>query len=318
MLKPKFAIVVPCFNEEECLPDSLKTLWSLMEKLINEEKISNESFIFLIDDGSADKTWEIIEKAHSLSGGKVKAIRFTRNFGNQNAIFAGLKAMKHFGADAAITIDADLQQDENKIEEFLEKYKEGYDIVAGVRQNGTEYSFFKKITSNAFYKLINLLGVNIKPNHSEFRLISKKVLDMLDLYRENSLFLRGLFYEFGLKTAYVDYSIKERKYGKSKFSFLSLLRLASAAIVSHSTKPLRIIFFLGLFVAVTSFIIWAITIFVEIVLNHDIGAIEPYEIWESFISGIQILSIGIIGEYIGQILIEVKDRPRFLIDKELF
>ncbi|MDO5437984.1 MAG: glycosyltransferase, partial [bacterium] len=254
----------------------------------------------------------------SLSDGKVKAIRFTRNFGNQNAIFAGLKAMKHFGADAAITIDADLQQDENKIEEFLEKYKEGYDIVAGVRQNGTEYSFFKKITSNAFYKLINLLGVNIKPNHSEFRLISKKVLDMLDLYRENNLFLRGLFYEFGLKTAYVDYSIKERKYGKSKFSFLSLLRLASAAIVSHSTKPLRIIFFLGLFVAVTSFIIWAITIFVEIVLNHDIGAIEPYEIWESFISGIQILSIGIIGEYIGQILIEVKDRPRFLIDKELF
>ncbi len=319
MQKPKLAIVIPCYNEEESLPKTLEKLWECFQHLINQDKISKESFIFLIDDGSFDSTWEIIEEAHNRSEKTVKAIKFTRNFGNQNAIFAGLKMMKFLGADAAITIDADLQQDENKIEEFVEKFNEGYDIVAGVRENGEEeYGFFKKTTSKWFYKIINWFGVNIKPNHSEFRLVSKKVLDLLDLYRENNLFLRGLFYELGLKTAYVNYSIKEREFGKSKFSFSRLLCLASSGIVSYSTKPLRIIFFLGLFIAIASFLIWAATIFVEVVLNHDIRAIEPYEIWESFISGVQILSIGVIGEYIGQILLEVKDRPRFLIDKELF
>ncbi len=141
---------------------------------------------------------------------------------------------------------------------------------------------------------------------------------MLDLYKENNLFLRALFYELGLKTCYVNYKIKERKYGKSKFSLLSLIMLASSGIVSYSTKPLRIIFILGLLIAIISFLMWTAVIFIEIVLRHDISAIEPYEIWESFISGIQILSLGIIGEYVGQILIEVKGRPRFLIDKELF
>lgn len=314
----KLAIVIPCYNEEESLPVCLKAVWNQINSLIDNNKISDDSFIFLIDDGSTDKTWELMEKAHELSGGKVKAIKFTRNFGNQNAIFAGLKAMKHFNVDAAITIDADLQQDETKIEEFVEKYKEGYDIVAGVRENNEEYTFYKKITSELFYKLINWLGVKIKPNHSEFRLISSRALNMIDMYRENNLFLRGLFYELGLKTAYVNYEIKEREFGKSKFSISKLIKLASTGIVSYSTKPLRIIFFLGLIVAIISFLMWVVTIFVEVILNHDIRAIEPFEIWESFISGVQILSIGIIGEYIGQILIEVKDRPRFLIDKKLF
>ena len=318
MCKPKLAIVIPCYNEEESLPLCLKAIWACIDSLTEMREISKDSFIFLIDDGSTDRTWEIIEEAHKLSNGRVKAIKFTRNFGNQNAIFAGLKAMKNFNVDAAITIDADLQQDETKIAEFVEKYKEGYDIVAGVRKNSDEYSFFKKFTSELFYKFINWLGVKIKPNHSEFRLISARVLNMIDMYRENNLFLRGLFYELGLKTAYVDYMIKEREFGKSKFSFSKLIKLASTGIVSYSTKPLRIIFFLGLFVAIISFLMWVITIFVEVILNHDIRAIEPFEIWESFISGVQILSIGIIGEYIGQILIEVKDRPRFLIDKELF
>ncbi len=317
MSKPKLAIVIPCYNEEESLPNTLKKLWEYKIHLIEKEKISPESFIFLIDDGSEDNTWNIIEKAYNDSNGRIKAIKFTKNFGNQNAIFAGLKMIKKYNIDAAITIDADLQQDENKIEEFIEKYEAGFDIVAGVRKNNEEYGFFKKLSSELFYKLINALGVNIKPNHSEFRLVSKKVLDMLDLYRENNLFLRGLFYELGLKTAYVDYSIKERAFGKSKFSFKSLIKLAASGLISYSTRPLRIIFFLGLLIAITSFVIWTVTIFVEIVLNHDINAIEPYEIWESFISGIQILSIGIIGEYVGQILLEVKDRPRFLIDKEL-
>ena len=181
MNPPKLAIVIPCFNEEESLPTSLKKLWDCMENLSNKGKIANESLIFLIDDGSTDKTWEILSEAHKRAPEKVKAIKFTRNFGNQAAIFAGLKMINFFDVDAAITIDADLQQDENKIEEFVEKFNEGYDIVAGVRENNEEYDFIKKQTSNLFYKLINWLGVNIKPNHSEFRLVSKKVFSLVDL-----------------------------------------------------------------------------------------------------------------------------------------
>ncbi len=166
MMKPKIGIVIPCYNEEESLPDSLAALWHVLDELIADSTIDKDSFICLIDDGSTDNTWKVIEQAYTDSCGKIKGLKFTRNFGNQNAIFAGLKAVKNFAADAAITIDADLQQDENKIKEFVAKYKEGYDIVAGVREKGCRYSFFKKTTSGMFYKLINILGVNIKPNHS--------------------------------------------------------------------------------------------------------------------------------------------------------
>ena len=220
----KIAVVIPCFNEEESLPNSLRKIWDCMEDLSNKGKISKDSLIFLIDDGSSDKTWEILSEAHRRAPEKVKAIKFTRNFGNQTAIFAGLKMIKIFDVDAAITIDADLQQDENKIEEFVEKFNEGYDIVAGVRENSEEYDFIKKQTSNLFYKLINWLGVNIKPNHSEFRLVSKKVLSLLDLYRENNLFLRGLFYELGLKLFNKRKKIRRIKIFFFKAFMLSKLR----------------------------------------------------------------------------------------------
>lgn len=316
MHNTKLAIVIPCYNESEMLPDSLKKIWAVLNILIDDKNISPESFIFLVDDGSTDNTWEIIEKAYQKSEGRVKAYKFTRNFGNQSAIIAGLDAVRRIGADAVITIDADLQQDETKILEFIKAYDEGYDIVCGIRKNRTD-GFFKKLCANMFYKFINFLGVNIKPNHSEFRLVSRRTLDILSNYHETNLFIRGLFYDLGLRTKYIYFDVKKRKFGESKFSFISLLRLAIQGIVSFSVRPLRFVFLTGFSIAFVSFLL-AIMCIIRLILDVDfMSALEPFEIWETFISGIQILCIGIIGEYIGQILLEVKARPRYIVDNEL-
>lgn len=316
MQDTKLAIVIPCFNEAQMLPVSLQRLWDILHKLIDEKYISPESFVFLVDDGSSDDTWKIIKKVHEQSGFNVKGIRFSRNFGNQPAIIAGLESAYNLGADAAITIDADLQQDENKIVEFVKAYDEGYDIVCGIRKNRTD-GFFKKTCSNLFYKVINFLGVNIKPNHSEFRLVSKRTLGILSKYKETNLFLRGLFYDLGLKTKYINFEVKEREFGKSKFSFLSLLALAARGIVSFSIRPLRIVFFLGFSISFISLLL-AIACIVRLVLHLNfLQGLEFFETWETFTTGVEILCIGIIGEYIGQILTEVKARPRYITDEEL-
>ncbi len=313
----KLAIIIPCYNEEETLPHTLKKLWDVIHDLIRDRVISADSFIFLVDDGSKDRTWEIINTAHKRSFCKIKAVRFSRNYGNQAAILAGLKESEKLGVDAALTIDADLQQDVNKIRDFVQAYNEGYDIVAGVRNDRSTDSFFKKICSNAFYKIINILGVNITPNHSEFRLISRNTLNILSGFHERNIFLRGLFNELGLDTKYIYFDVKKREYGKSKFSFFSLLRLAIDGIVSFSIYPLRFVFVIGVLISVTSFFVAVLIILDQILKFTLITNIELFKIWMTFISGIQILCIGIIGEYIGQVLMEVKGRPRYIISKEL-
>ncbi len=316
MKNTKLAIVIPCFNEAEMLPVSLEKLWNIFNKMIGNGEISPESFVFLVDDGSIDNTWSIIKEAYEKSEFKVKGIRFSRNFGNQSAIIAGLENAYNLGADAAITIDADLQQDENKISEFVAAYKEGYDIVCGIRKNRTD-GLFKKTCSNLFYRLINFLGVNIKPNHSEFRLVSRRTLKILSNYKETNLFIRGLFYDLGLKTKDIYFEVKERKFGESKFSFLSLLALASRGIVSFSVRPLRIVFFLGFGISFIS-ILLAIACIIRLIFHLNyLPGLELFETWETFATGMEILCIGIIGEYIGQILTEVKARPRYITDEEL-
>lgn len=316
MQNPKLAIVIPCFNEAQTLPSSLLKLWNIFNKMIDDKEISSESFVFLVDDGSIDDTWGVIKKAYEQSGSKIKAVRFSRNFGNQAAIIAGLENACKLGADAAITIDADLQQDENKISEFVEAYKEGYDIVCGIRKNRTD-GFFKKFCASSFYKVINFLGVNIKPNHSEFRLVSRRTLEILSNYKETNLFIRGLFYDLGLKTKDIYFEVKERKFGESKFSFLSLLALASRGIVSFSVRPLRIVFFLGFGISFVS-ILLAIACIIRLIFHLNyLPGLELFETWETFATGMEILCIGIIGEYIGQILTEVKARPRYITDEEL-
>lgn len=319
MDKIKLAVVVPCYNEELALAHNIPRFMEVLHSLIKDNIITNDSFLCFVDDGSADKTWNLIQEAYKKDKKYVKGIRFTRNFGNQNAILAGLEFANKTKVDCAITIDADLQQDENKIKDFIIKYNEGAEIVYGIRNDRKNDNFFKKCTSTLFYKVMNLLGANLIPNHSEFRLMSKKALDVIEQYNERNLFLRGVFCDTGLRKDYIYFDVKKREHGTSKFSFLSLLKLAAWGITSFSIRPLRLIFYTGLIISSVSFIVAFIQIYQYFLKDNYMSFIgmNIYQIIQMFISGIQILCIGIIGEYIGQILQEVKGRPRHIIDVQL-
>lgn len=318
MDKKKLALVVPCFNEEDSLKDNIEIFKKRLFYLMEKNLVTDDSFICFVDDGSKDGTWELIENAHNSDPEHIKAIKFTKNYGNQKALISGLEYAHKQSVGFAVTIDADLQQDESKIEEFIRKYNEGVHIVYGVRKDRKTDNFFKKLTSNAFYKFMELMGANIVPNHSEYRLMSKKALDILIQYPERNLFLRGIFFDTGLKSEIVEFDVKKRKYGKSKFNYSSLLKLAASGITSFSVRPLRIIFYIGILISFISICwgIWTATrLFYD--LPARIGNIDYYEIFEMFMSGLQMLCIGIIGEYVGQILQEVKGRPRAIIEKQL-
>lgn len=314
--EPKLGIVVPCYNEEESLGKTIETLTGLLDNLKSGHKISKESFIYLVDDGSADNTFQIIKDFHSKNN-SIKALRFTKNFGNQNAILAGMLGARELGADCTVTIDADLQQDENAIYQFLEKYREGYEIVLGVRQSSQKAGIFKKITSSLFYKTMEMLGAKLTPNHSEYRLCSKKTLDILSQYGEYSLFLREVISEIGLKTAYVPYKTKAREFGTTKFSMAKLCGLALNGITSSSIIPLRFVAVLGIFLALFSFGFGLEVLYEKFFLNNTPPGWTTIVVSVCFFSGIQIFCIGIIGEYLGQIFREVKGRPRYIKDTEL-
>ena len=254
MALDKLAIVIPCFNEEESLVVNIKKIIDTMDKLVNEGLISSESFLYFVDDGSTDKTWEIILKSKEEYNGKIKAIQFTRNFGNQSAILAGLQTVIDYDVDCVVTIDADLQQDETKIKDFLLKYKEGNEVVFGVRIDRKTDGFLKKISSTGFYKIMQIFGCNIIPNHSEYKLMSRRALELFKQYPEKNIFIRGIFNNLGLKTDIVYFDVKEREFGVSKFNFIGLARIASWGIVSFSVTPLRMIFYVGLITASISFL----------------------------------------------------------------
>ncbi|MDD3236851.1 MAG: glycosyltransferase family 2 protein [Candidatus Gastranaerophilales bacterium] len=317
MQNPKLALVIPCYNEEEVIETTVKRLLEVMETLSGESCISAESFVYLVNDGSKDATWNIIQKLHSAYPDKVKAINFTRNFGNQRAILAGLLEVKKHGIDCCITLDADLQQDENKIKDFVEKYKGGAQIVCGIRNDRKTDGFMKKHTAQAFYKIMNMLGVKIKPNHSDFRLTSSQVLDILGDYREVNLFLRGIFYEFGYKTEYVYFDVKPRFAGTSKYSAWDLFSLAAKGITSFSVVPLRMVTFVGFIISLFSFILCLSVVYEKLSSSYTLPGWSTIVAAITFIGGIQILSIGIIGEYLGQLFQEVKARPRYIIETEL-
>ncbi len=317
MLNPKIAIVIPAYNEEEVLPLTIEKLSSLMKDYIKRGVFSEDSYMLIVDDGSSDKTWDIISKAHDEYS-QIKGIRFSRNFGNQNAILAGYLSSKKIGCDAVITIDADLQQDITKIEDFVNALKDGYDVVCGVRNSYDNNISLKSITSAAYYKFMNFLKVPLKPNHSEYRLLSKKALHVLDEYTETNLFMRCIVYTLGLKTKYINYDISKRALGTSKFNFYSLAKMALNGTVSFSTRPLDIVFFIGAIISflslVFAFLFLLGVIFDVKIITNDIG---PFRIWQIFVAGLQIFCIGVVGEYIGQILQEVKGRPRYIVDEEI-
>lgn len=318
MDKKKLAIVVPCYNEEESLKENINIFQNTLNALINKDIITNDSFICFVDDGSKDRTWRLVENAHKQDAQHVKGIQFTRNFGNQKALLSGLEYAERHDVDCAITIDADLQQDETKIEEFLQKFNDGCEIVYGVRKDRKSDGVLKKLTSYAFYTFMNIMGANIMPNHSEYRLMSKKALETLDQYKERNMFLRGIFFDTGLKSDSVEFEVKKREHGESKFTYLSLLKLAAEGITSFSVRPLRLIFYIGVIISLISLFWGCFTVYKAFILNiHSQNHIDYYEIFEMFMSGLQMLCIGIIGEYVGQILQEVKGRPRSIIEKEL-
>ena len=315
--KTKLAIIIPCFNEELVIKSTVETLLSVLDGIIAKGKISEDSYIYLIDDGSKDRTWEIIEELHNMFGNKVRGVKFVRNYGNQKALIAGLLGVKELGCDCVISIDADLQQDENAIEKFVDEFHNGAEIVSGIRNDRKTDSFFKKYTALCFYKLMNILGVKIPPNHSDFRLVSYKGLEILEKYSEAGLFLRGFYHEIGLKTAYVYFDVKPRMAGHSKFNFLSLTSLALNGITAYSIVPLRIVVAMGLLTVIGSCLFAAEVVFEKYFLNDMPSGWATLVILLAFFGGLQIFCLGIIGEYIGQIFSEVKARPRYIKEKDI-
>lgn len=315
--KTKLAIIIPCYNEELVVKATVERLLEVLDGIISKGKISNESYIYLIDDGSKDKTWEIIEELHTKYGYRVKGTKFIRNYGNQKALIAGLLGVKEIGCDCVVSIDADLQQDENAIEIFVDEFHKGAEIVSGIRNDRKTDSFFKKYTALCFYKLMNLLGVKIPPNHSDFRLVSKKALDILEKYSEEGLFLRGFFHELGLKTAYVHFDVKPRAVGSTKYNFFSLTSLALNGITAFSIVPLRIIAAIGVLTVLGSFLLALEVLFEKYILHSAPSGWATLVILLAFFGGLQIFCLGIIGEYMGQIFNEVKSRPRYIKEKEI-
>ncbi len=313
---PTLAIIVPCYNEELCLDKTINRLIEVLNGLAAEGKIKSDSYIYLVDDGSHDSTWQIIEKHHALDN-RIKGTKFIRNFGNQKALIAGLESVREIGCDCAVSIDADLQQDENAIERFINEYMNGADIVSGIRRNRKTDTFFKKFTAVMFYKTMNILGAKIPPNHSDFRLVSKKALKIMELYPEKYLFLRGFFNEVGLNTAYVDFDVKPREAGESKYNFFSLMALALNGITSYSVVPLRFVAVLGFFMALFGFLVGVETVIEKIFWHNSPNGWATTIILLCVFGGIQLFCLGLIGEYVGQVYREVKARPRYVKDIEL-
>ena len=314
MTKKILYIVVPCYNEEEVLAETTKELKEKLEKLISDKIISEKSRVMYVNDGSKDKTWEIIEdinKKEKLFTG----ISLSRNRGHQNALLAGLMTANKY-ADFVISMDADLQDDINAIDEMIEKYYEGNEIVYGVRSARKKDTFFKRFTAESFYKIMNKLGVEVVFNHADYRLTSKKVLDNLENFEEVNLFLRGMFPLIGYKSDIVYYERNERFAGESKYPLKKMINFAVDGITSFSIKPIRLILNVGIILFIISIIMILYALINKIIGNTVSGwTFIVCSIW--LIAGIQMMSLGVIGEYIGKIYNETKRRPKYIIEYNL-
>ncbi len=311
---PTVYFVVPCYNEEEVLPETIKRLTIKLAKLIKTGKASVDSRMIFVDDGSKDKTWEIIEQFHQENR-FVGGVKLSRNRGHQNALLAGLMtAKKH--CDCAISLDADLQDDIEVIDQFIDKYNEGCEVVYGVRSNREKDTAFKRGTAQGYYKFMAMLGVDIVYNHADYRLMGKRALDALAEYKEVNLFLRGIVPLIGYKSDYVYYERNERFAGESKYPLKKMIKFAVDGITSFSVKPLKIISNIGIIMCLLSviFFIYAIISFFS---GSSVAgwASIMCSIW--FLGGLQMLCIGIVGTYVGKIYSEVKQRPRFTVDKTI-
>ena len=293
---PKLAVIVPCYNEEQVLYETTKRLSVVLEDLISKNKIKKDSFILYIDDGSGDNTWNIVKyvgRQYSL----VKGIRLSKNQGHQNALLAGMEYVEH-KCDCLISIDADLQQDEKSMIHFTDSYVNGCDVVLGIRNDRMCDSFFKRATALGFYKLMNLMGVDIIKNHADYRLLSSKAIRMLLSFKEVNLFLRGLVLLIGLKTEYIYFDVKDRYAGKSKYTLKKMFAFAWDGITSFSVVPLRLITLIGFIVFFVSLIMGGSVLY-SVIANKTVQGWASTVLPIYFMGGIQLMCLGVIGEYIG-------------------
>lgn len=313
--QPILTIVVPCYNEEDILSYTFTKLKRLMENLVQEQAVSNKSKILFVDDGSSDNTWQMIYK-ETLKNEYIRGLKLSRNVGHQNALLAGLFTAKEY-SDCLITIDADLQDDISVIKEFINKFKEGCEIVYGVRRRREKDTFFKRTTAIWFYKIMKKIGVDLVYNHADFRLMSKRAVNALKDFGEINLFLRGIIPLIGFRSAQVFYDRKERLAGETKYPLRKMISFALNGITSFSVAPIRFVLFIGFSSFCISLLFAIYFLFLKFFRTTELG-------WTSLIlsvwllGGLQLIGVGLVGEYIGKIYSEVKRRPKYIIDIDAF
>lgn len=310
MATSKLTIVVPAYNEEEVLTSSVQKLLAVEDQIAAQTVLGQRADILIVDDGSKDHTWEIIENLHATNS-RVRGLRFSRNFGHQSALIAGMsEAVKT--ADMIVTIDADLQDDPDKIVDMVDAYADGADIVYGVRNNRETDSWFKRTTAQGYYKVLKLLGVELVPNHADFRLMSKRAVETFRQYPERNIFIRGLIPKLGFKTAEVFYKRTPRMAGESKYPLKKMLAFAWDGITSLTIAPVRLILILGTLscLLAVGMVIYAIVMKTLGLTVHGWSSLMV-SLW--FVGGVQMISLGVIGEYIGKLTTEVKHRPRYTV-----
>lgn len=314
MKRPVLYIVIPCYNEEEVLPITSEKIIDKVQFLIKNKIISSKSKIVFVDDGSKDNTWNIINNLYE-NNKIINGIKLSRNRGHQNALLAGLMFSKEY-CDISISMDADLQDDIDAIDKMIEEYNKGNEIVYGVRSSRKKDSFFKRTTAQFFYRFMKFMGVDIVYNHADYRLMSKLVLNELEKFDEVNLFLRGIIPQIGYSSSIVYYERNKRAAGTSKYPLKKMIKFAIEGITSFSIKPLKLITSIGFLMSIFSFLVLIYAIVVKILGNTVSGwTFIIVSIW--MVAGIQMLSMGIIGEYIGKIYNETKKRPKYIIEKKL-
>lgn len=311
---PALYLVIPCYNEQEVLPETVSRLTTVLDRLVEEERIASDSAMLLVDDGSRDATWDLILQANHTNR-YVRGLKLARNAGHQNALFSGLLHAKDH-ADLTISIDADLQDDVNAISLMVDKFHEGYDVVYGVRSKRETDTFFKRFTAQGFYRLMQKLGANIVYNHADYRLMSRRALEHLAQYEERNLFLRGIIPMIGFRSTQVTYERAERFAGESKYPLKKMLSFAFDGITSLSVTPIRFVTLLGGIVFLVSLLTGVYALLAKLFGQAVTGWTSlMISIW--LIGGIQLLSLGLIGEYIGKIYKETKRRPKYHVETVL-
>ncbi len=305
------SIVVPCYNEQEALPETVRQLLALRSRLIASGKIANDSRLVLVDDGSCDRTWSMIED-YAAAGLPVMGVKLSRNRGHQNALLAGLFAAR---GDAIVSIDADLQDDVGAIDAMVDHFRQGCDVVYGVRSSRETDTVFKRWTARGFYWLMERLGAQTIRDHADYRLLSRRAIEALREYGESNLYLRGIIPLLGFRSATVEYARQARVAGESKYPLRRMLSLALNAVTSFSVVPLRLISAIGILVFVGSLFILVWTVWVALFTSRAVPGWASITLPIYFLGGIQLLAIGVIGEYLGKLYVEAKRRPRYFIER---